>query len=77
MKGNKTNEVTVTKKRRGTKKQRGVQCYENKCRKIEGWYNHIVKNRQETFKRKDVVVTKKPLQPLEFFIDKVKKPGDK
>lgn len=54
----------------GKGKQRGGQCYQNKIRRIEKWYNNIVKNRQE---KDGLGRIKRPLQPLEYFTDKVKK----
>ena len=51
-------------------KKRSGQTYHNKIRKITNWYNSMEKNRQpKNAKGED----KKPLKPLSFFTDKVKK----
>jgi len=55
-------------------KGRNGQTYHNKVVKITTWYNHMVSHRQEKDgKGRD----KKPLKPLEFFIDKIKKTNEK
>jgi len=53
------------------KKGRSVRTYENKCRETESWYNHILKHRQEVDKKGS---PKKELRPLDYYIDKIKKP---
>lgn len=55
-----------------SKKKRGSKCYQNKVRKVTGKYNYMVAHRQEI--NENTKQTKKPLQPLEFFIEKIKKP---
>lgn len=59
---------------RGTTERRHrdpMRTYHNKVRKITSWYNHMVKHRQETNAKG---LPKKELRPLEYFIDKIKKP---
>ena len=57
----------------GSSKGRSRKTYNNKVKKITKWYNHIVTNRQKDKKGQD----KKPLKPLDFFIDKIKMPNEK
>jgi hypothetical protein len=55
----------------GNHKGRTSSTYQQKAANIRKWYEHIVKNRQET----DILgKPKKELRPLEYFIDKVKGP---
>jgi len=57
--------------RTGLKKQRSQSCYHNKIRRIEKWYNHILKTRQEV---NGLGHQKKILKSLEYFTEKVRKP---
>lgn len=50
---------------------RNLITYENKKRKITKWYNGILKRRQ---KGNGKGIEKKPLKPLNYFLDKLKKP---
>jgi hypothetical protein len=58
--------------RSGKGKGRSNRTYENKKRKITKWYNNIEKNRQE---KNGKGKPKKPLKPLQFFLDQLKKPN--
>ena len=53
-------------------KTRGVHCYQNKVNRIKKWYAHMEKNRQAL---NGLGIEKKELKPLEYFIDKIKKPN--
>jgi hypothetical protein len=53
-------------------KTRGGQCYQNKVNRVKAWYAHIEKTRQAL---NGLGVAKKELRPLEYFIDKIKKPN--
>ena len=49
-----------------------TKTYYNKVRKITSWYNNMVKNRQEVNAKG---IEKKPLRPLEHYINQIKKPN--
>ena len=56
------------------KKHDPAISYQHKIERITKWYNHMITHRQEKDgKGRD----KKPLKPLEFFINQVKKPKEK
>jgi hypothetical protein len=61
----------INKKRNTPNKKRSQSCYNNKVKKIEDWYNHILKNRND---KDGLGKDKQPLKPLDYFIDKIKKP---
>jgi hypothetical protein len=63
-------------KNAGTHKKRSASCYEKKVRRITKWYNTLVKVRgvATTNTNTKQEPKRKELKPLEFYIDKLKKP---
>ena len=79
MKGNKTTVTSTNKRNSGRPKGRSATTFANKCRRIEKWYKNMERTRQELnpniqSKNGDKKL-KKPLKPIEYFIDKVKRPN--
>jgi len=61
---------------KGIKKQRSQSCYQKKVDKITKWYNQLLKNREKELINPNTKqpTKRKELKPLEFYIDKIKKP---
>lgn len=59
-------------------KKRSSSCYQNKIRKITKWYNDLIIYREKNIltinPNTKTEVKRKELEPLEFYIEKIKKP---
>ena len=61
----------ITRKRTTPNKKRSTSCYNNKVKRVTDWYNHMLNNHNDIDgKGKE----KQPLKPLDYYIDKIKKP---
>ena len=55
-------------------KKRSQSCYNNKIKKIEDWYNHLLKEREKEIINPNTKcpVKRKELKPLEYYIKLLK-----
>ncbi len=68
--------VPAIKRRTTPVKKRSDQVYNKKCGKIDKWYNHLLKERETPVVAREGKEPRKrkELQPLSFYISKIKKP---
>jgi len=73
----KEKEQIRVKRRETPVKKRGGQAYETKVRRIKKWYAQLVKCREREIvnPNADVPIFRKELKPLDFYINKIKKPN--
>lgn len=60
-------------------KKRSQSAYQNKVKKITDWYNHLLKWREKEIINQNtkLVIKRKELKPLQYYLDLLKKPkGD-
>ncbi len=69
----------VIKRKRLPVKKRGQTTYQHKINRITAWYNRLLKFREkapETNKHNGQPYKRRELKPLEYYLEKIKKPNN-